>query len=261
MLFIFSILAVGGVLFFAQLPILFGFRAKSVAVAIKQAKLIELSGKTLFVSDFQLRYSDIDKRFPIDVEGVKYIVIVGDLFDSPGNFSRMGNTDEERLQKALATFVPENFSGDIYFVWGHTHDPFLEKSVYQVGNKILHFLGEYGSFNIQGIPVLIFHGHQLHGGLVGGGVSWLLQRFGYSLVLERLGRKKFEISNDTWIINAHSHVPAIDQRAKIANTGSFVGAPFNFFFRLPIGTGVVFDTGDVQLLKFQGVNREKFYGI
>ena len=88
-----------------------------------------------------------------------------------------------------------------------------------------------------------------------------MQRFGYSLVLERLGRKKFEISNDTWIINAHSHVPAIDQRAKIANTGSFVGAPFNFFLHLPIGTGVVFDSGDVQLLKFQGVNREKFYGI
>ena len=249
------------VLFFSQLPIVFGRKAKSITHAIKQLKLIELSGKTLFVSDFQLRSSDIDKRFLVDTEGVEYIVIVGDLFDSPENFSQMGNTDEKRLQKALATFVPENFSGDIYFIWGDTHDPVLKKSLYQLGNRTLHVLGEYGSFTIQGTSVIAFHGHQLHGGVVGGGVSWLLKLFGYSLALERLGRKKFEIPQDIWVINAHSHVPAIDRKAKIANTGSFVGAPFNFFFRLPIGTGILFDGDDVQLLKFQGVNREKFYGI
>lgn len=173
----------------------------------------------------------------------------------------MGDTDEERLQKALATFVPENFSGDIYFIWGRSHDPVLEKSVYRVGKSTLRFLGEYGSFNIQGTPVLAFHGHQLYGGLVGGGISWLSKLLGYSLVLERLGRKKFKIPNETWIINAHSHVPAIHKKAKIANTGSFVGAPFNFFFRLSVGTGVVFDQGDVELVEFKGVDRGKFYGI
>ena len=95
------------------------------------------------------------------------------------------------------------------------------------------FLGEYGKFLVDGKQhIVAFHGGQLHEGIIGGGIAWLAKKVGQEVPLEKLGKKRFDIPADTWVVNGHSHVPGIDQKAKVANTGSFVVAPFNKFIFL-----------------------------
>lgn len=233
-----------------EFPIVSGWGIQKVRNEIKKLKPIELSGKTLFVSDFQLRDSDIDKKFNINMERVEHIVIVGDFFHSPEHFAKFGSTDEERIMRGLATFLAQDFSGDIYWIWGKTHDPILPQRDFSVGGIKLHYLHEYGSFLIKGAPVVVLHGHQLYGGIFGGGISWLGQRLDYPLAIERLARKRFGIDENTWFITGHSHVPAIDHRTKTANTGSFAGVPLNFFFRIHVETGIVFEDDTVRLVEF-----------
>ena len=241
-----------GVLIVTQLPVVTGINAGEVAHAVEQLEPVELSGKTLFISDLHLRYGPIKEQFNLDFSSVQNVVIVGDFFDSPRDFARFGKTQEESLRKVLADLVPSGFSGKIFFIQGESHDPTLA-NISRLSFEHFDFInaGKYGKFDVNGVPVVAFHGNELYGGIAGGGISWLAQKFGYPLALERLGRKRFRIDEHTWIVAGHSHVPAINQESKIANTGSFAGVPFNFFFRIHAGTGILFDEGKVQLIQFE----------
>jgi hypothetical protein len=100
----------------------------------------------------------------------------------------------------------------------------------------------------------------MHGGFIGGGVAWLADKVGQPVVLERLGKHRFGISSGTWVVNGHSHVPGIDHEAKVANSGSFVGAPFNkFIFRIHVGSGIVFDGNTIELQKYEGLAIKNLY--
>lgn len=231
-------------------PVVNGFGIKKTADELRRVEQIELSGKTLFVSDFQLKGTRAGEKFEVDTSGVAHVVIVGDFFFSPRSFLRLGATDEERLQDALETFIPPAFEGDVYFVRGRTHDPVLSEPRYDLGGIRFHNLGEYGRFLIDGVPVLAMHGHQLYQGTLGGGLSWLSKTLGYPVPFERLGRKRLGIAEDTWFVVGHSHVPAILHQKKIANTGSFAGVPFNSFFQIHKGTGILLHNKEVNLIEF-----------
>jgi predicted phosphodiesterase len=257
-------LAVATVILFWGVPVITGRGAEQVKEALQRTKTIELFGKTLFISDLHLTAEPaLDKQFNLDFSDVQNVIIVGDFFNHPKDFAAFGNTEEESLRSVLGEIVPEGFSGTIFFLASfHSHDPRLEEvTQLQFENFEFIYLGEYGKFSINGKQkVIAFHGGQLHEGIVGGGVAWLAKKFGQEVPLEKLGKKYFGIDKHTWVINGHSHVPGIDQSAKAANTGSFVGAPFNkFIFRLHIGTGILFDGDRVELQEYEDVNLKKLY--
>ena len=262
MKFFLFLLCIGGILFtLTQLPVITGGGIKEVKNALAQTETIELSGKTLFISDLHLGAQPaLEEQFNLDFSNVQNVVIVGDFFNTKEDFWSFGKTEEEVFRTVLEGIVPANFTGKIFYIHG-THDPQnLETSKLAFEHFEFFTIGEYGKFQVNGIPVVAYHGHQLHGGVVGGGISWLASKIGQEVVLEKLGKKRFDIPADTWVVNGHSHVPGIDQASKVANTGSFVGAPLNkFIFRLHIGTGILFDSGKVELLEYEGLNLKQLY--
>ena len=242
------LLAFAGVYFLWNFPVF--ITDKGAKEQLEKQEVIELSGKTLFISDFHLKKWHVGGSFDLDVSGVKQVMIVGDFFDSKGDFRAYGVTDAERIERGLRTFLPADFTGDGYFVWGYGHDPVLPESEYSLRKLQFYYLGEFGKFDIDGVSVVMLHGQHLHRGFLGGGFSWLVQKLNYPLLLERVGRNRFELDEDTWLIAAHSHVPALHAESKTANTGSFAGVPFNSFFKIPVGTGIIVEDGEVRLVKF-----------
>lgn len=247
-----------------ELPVVTGRGVGKVKKALEKTNWIELSGKTLFISDLHLTAQpSLNKQFNLDFSDVQNVVIVGDFFDQPEDFESFGNSEEERMKTVLKEIVPQGFSGKIFFISSpHSHDPHLKEiSQFKIGDYEFIYLGEYGKFRVDGKhEVIAFHGGQLHGGIIGGGITWFAEKFGLVLPLEKLGKKRFGIHKNVWLIAGHSQVPGIDQVAKVANTGSFVGAPFNkLIFHIHIGTGVLFDGDHVELQKYEGLNIKKLY--
>ncbi len=250
---------------FIDLPVVTGKNIKEVKEAIVNTKSIELLGKTLFISDLHLTAKPaLNEQFNLDFSDVQNVVIVGDFFNTKEDFWSFGPSaggEEESFRAVMEGIVPANFSGKIFYIHATNHDPQnLETSKLAFENFEFFHVGEYGKFSVNGIPVVAYHGHQLHGGMSGGGIAWLASKVGLEVPLEKLGKKRFDIPEDTWVVNGHSHFPGIDQTAKVANTGSFVGAPFNkFIFRIHIGTGILFDGEKVELLEYEGLNIKKLY--
>ncbi|HZX50326.1 MAG TPA: hypothetical protein VFE94_04275 [Candidatus Paceibacterota bacterium] len=247
-----------------NLPIVTGRGVKAVKEALANTQPIELSGKTLFISDLHLTAEpSLEQQFNLDFSNVQNVVIVGDFFNQAEDFESFGATEEESMRAVLERIAPQAFSGTIFFIAsGHSHDPRLQEiSRLRFENFEFIYLGEYGKFILGGEQeVVAMHGGQLHEGIIGGGVTWLAGKFGLVLPLEKLGKNRFGIDKNTWLVAGHSHVPGIDQAAKVANTGSFVGAPFNkFIFRIHIGTGVLFDGGAVELQEYEGLNLKELY--
>ena len=263
MRFFLFLLAIGiGIFVLIELPVATGKGIEEVKKLLEQTQTIELSGKTLFVSDLHLGAKPaLPEQFNLDFSDVQNVVIVGDFFDTKEDFWSFGKTEKESFRAVLAGIVPADFSGKIFYIHSTTHDPQnLETTKLAFDTFEFLHIGEYGKFNIDGTNVVAYHGHQLHGGVIGGGISWLAEKFGQDLVLEKLGKKRFDIPADTWVVAGHSHVPGIDQEAKVANTGSFVGAPLNtFIFRIHIGTGILFDGSRVELQEYEGLNIKKLY--
>lgn len=265
MKFFLLLLVIGiGIFVLIELPVVTGKGIEEVQKAIVDTKTIELSGKTLFISDLHLTAKPaLKEQFNLDFSDLENVVIVGDFFDTKEDFWSFGppaGGEEESFRTALDGIVPANFTGKIFYIQG-THDPQnLETTKLTFEHFEFFYIGEYGKFSVNGIPVVAYHGHQLHGGVVGGGIAWLAKKIGQEVVLEKLGKKRFDIPADTWVVAGHSHVPGIDQASKVANTGSFVGAPLNtFIFRIHVGTGVLFDADKVELLEYEGLNIKKLY--
>lgn len=252
-----------GFILWSEAPIVFGRGSREAARKIENTEAINLQGKTLFISDLHLQ--DPEQKIKVDLEGVKNLVIVGDFFNSPGQFLNFGADDKERIKNGLATFLPEDFSGDeksfssstslrsvgnVYFIVGtESHDPRLSISFLDFGNTKFYYLGELGKFKVDGVPVVAFHGQYLHDGFVGAVAAGIGQKLNYPLALERLSRRFFKIDKETWIITGHSHIPALHQESKTANTGSFAGLPFNSILKFDVGTGILFEGGAVSQTK------------
>lgn len=256
------IFVIGVSVLLIETPVLTGRGTIQVRDALRQTEQIELSGNTLFISDLHLTAQPaLEQQFNLDFSDAQNVVIVGDFFHTENDFWSFGGTEEEVFRNVLTEIVPERFAGRIYYIGSTTHDPQnLQTRQISFENFEFFYLGEYGKFRVNGMPMVAYHGQQLHGGFVGGGVSWLLGKIGFPAFLEKLGKDRFGIGENVWVINGHSHVPAIDHQAKVANTGSFVGAPFNkFIWRLHIGTGVLFDDDNVVLQEYEGLNIKQLY--
>lgn len=124
---------------------------------LKNLQPIYLSGKTLFISDLHLRKLPDS---PIKVDNLDNLIIVGDFFYSPDYLLRFDNNEKEVLEKVLEKITPSS-SLTVYFIYGAWHDPWLAEGEYRFKNIKFYFLGEYGSFIVNGIPVFAMHGHQI----------------------------------------------------------------------------------------------------
>ncbi|MDP2641314.1 MAG: hypothetical protein Q8P39_02115 [Candidatus Yanofskybacteria bacterium] len=233
-----------------QYPLAFGRGVEEAKTRIEQAEEVFIPGSALFISDLHLKA--LQKReISLDAMGAETIVILGDFFDSEWDFRGFGDTNEERVWNGLKEFLPEGYQGRVYFISAHTHDPDLEQFSFEREGISFIYGGKMGKFTVAGTPVIGFHGNELAQGWAGGGIAWSSRQIGIPLPLERLAKKALGIDEDTWLIAGHSHVPAFHEGSRTANTGSFAGVPFNVFFQIHVGTGILVDAQGAQMVLFQ----------
>ncbi len=116
MRFFLVILFIGGILFaLTQLPVITGSGIKEAKNALEQIETIELSGKTLFISDVHLTAKPaLKEQFNLDFSNVQNVVIVGDFFNTKEDFWSFGKIEEEVFRTVLNSIVPVNLSGKIF---------------------------------------------------------------------------------------------------------------------------------------------------
>ncbi|MBM3940902.1 MAG: hypothetical protein FJ318_08485 [SAR202 cluster bacterium] len=232
-------------------PALLTMDARAVAQRFEALEPIDLNGPTLFLSDFHL--TDPDTRIRIPLDGIEHIVIVGDFFQSPGDFRKFGATDRARIEGGLGAFLPDDFTDTVHFISARAHDPRLPPMEFQHGGLLVAHVGKEAKFTIGEHVVVATHGEDFFRGVPGGLVSRMPQAVGLPLPLERIARARMGLSGDTWLVTAHSHVPALHEASRTANTGSFAGVTFNGIFRVRVGTGIRFDLDGVELQAYEGI--------
>ena len=218
---------------------------------------VHLSGKTVFISDMHLTRNHLKEKgnFPVNLpDDTKNLVIAGDLFDSPEFFNELGG-DENDVSKPFCTALKfiNNSPGNIYFTVGTpVHDPgFLADSRFSnyeinCNQTTIHIAGRAAIFEIDGLNVAAHHGDYIASGVFDCMTSYFSKKLGKPLILERLWKSSINLDNNYWLITAHSHIPAIDYKHKIANPGAWNPVPV---IGGDLKNAVVVENGSVLLVK------------
>ena len=223
-------------------------------------RVVKLSGKTVFISDLHINSRHLSQYGAISVnlqEDTKTLIMVGDTFHKEDVFNLMndnpGSLPGTSFCKAL-TFI-SNVPKDVYFLYGEGHDPdFLSTSDFKNYFMLcddqtrIHLIGEEAVFEVDGVKIIAHHGHWIAGGVADCVVSYFAKQLGQPLVLERLWKKEMGVSDDYWLITGHSHVPAIDYKDKIANSGGWIEIPI---IGGDLGNVIIIENGTVRLQKLE----------
>ncbi len=202
-------------------------------IPVKEAKQLELTGPTLFISDLHLRNGVFkfaeDLRAFVQEEGISNLVIVGDLFQSPEDFEAAA----EHGISTLTVLGLDGFAGKAFWILGSPgHDP--EETDAMDAYSGLVVLGSSAWIRLGNVKVLGYHGHDLS--VVGAfGHGW--SRFLDHLGLERLWKRFARVDESSWVVFGHTHVPGVDGKHLVANCGGWQRIPF---LVQPAGTGILF---------------------
>lgn len=216
---------------------------------MRTATRLKLDGSALFVSDLHLRadwpfaYSaalhELLKR-----RSVSNLIVVGDLFDSPGDARKI-------LSKATAPPIGDILGFDdlpvkAFFVDGSPpHDPSPEERSIFDGSPLVA-VGRCAILSFNGMQAVVYHGHDLSlKGAVGHG--W--DRFISKLSLERAWKHQAGVPDQDWVIFGHTHIPGIDTKHRVANCGGWQSKGFLVH---PACTGIYFssESGSLEMVKF-----------
>lgn len=213
-------------------------------------ELVELEGPTLFIGDLHLTQGeDSSSRFMglaqfVSNQGVKNLVFVGDLFDSPDDAQEiLGSSSSEGAVHIILRLLGLNGStAKLYFVKGSsTHDPKEFDMNLQREELLFKTVGKCARFSNSGVTVLVIHGDDVFGGLHGLIFSYLTGR----PYLEAWWKDVMKLDDEEWVIMAHSHTPGIDYSNRVANTGGWTDL---LGFGPPRGRGILLADGEVSLL-------------
>ncbi len=177
---------------------------------------IKINGDVLFISDLHIKDNFLGLGSFLEKNKIKNIVIVGDLFDSPKYYKKLGKNDVERVHK-IPKILGLDSNIKIYFLRGtNLHDPVIKE-------KTENFipLGKIAEFDINGLKVVATHGDDLSDGILAFIISKIIKK----PILERAWKKFAKIDDNTWVIFGHSHVAKIDKKYKVASCGGFKKLP------------------------------------
>jgi len=183
-----------------------------------------LDGKSLFIADIHFTGDPMDLGTYLVSEAIDYLIIIGDLYDSPNIYQDFG------IQNTLRLLNLDTYSGQIYFTWGPPHDPLVN-----ITAANFQTLGHFGLFVTTHYRILAHHG--VHRSRFGS-VAFLINYFISYPLLEQLWRKRAGIPEDIWIFTGHSHITKLYPDLKIANCGGFKKIPL---FHLRLGEGILVD--------------------
>jgi hypothetical protein len=212
---------------------------------------IGLVGPTLFVGDLHLTAGEDSgvrlfalSHFVADGD-VENLVIVGDLFDSPGDVDRIlvSSGGDEAARAIMDRLGLQGRAVRVFYLKGSpSHDPQDLEIDYEGGVFLFRTVGRCASFSGEGVKMLVVHGDDVFGGLHGLIFSYLAGR----PYLEAWWKDLMGVDSGGWVLMAHSHVPGIDYSRRVANTGGWTDV---LGFGPPRGTGILVADGDVELVR------------
>lgn len=193
---------------------------------ILYARRFTIGGNTLFISDLHLKSDQPFKyakelRSFIEANRVPNLVINGDLFDSPVDAGRvLGNPSATGglLEKLGLNGLPLRLS---WVLGSPAHDLSTPPNVSSLGG--VEILGKCAWIDFGAVQVMAYHGHDLS---LKGALGHAWNRFISKLSLERLWKKIAKVDRTLWVFFGHTHIPGIDARNRVANSGGWQAVPF-----------------------------------
>jgi len=190
----------------------------SWANPISGARAYELEPPVAFISDLHVGGGFIPElKQALKEVSPKAVVVVGDLVDEASYFHGKLNSSLEALLREARL---EGY--EVYWVTSMFHDPEVKPGTYGK----LHVVGRTGIFRVGEVTIVAHHGETACKlGPLALGASYALGKLGLKLPLEKLWRKLCRIPESWWVIFGHSHLAEIDQKWRVANTGSWRKLP------------------------------------
>jgi len=216
---------------------------------MRDLKRVTLEGTTLFISDLHLRahcrfqYSNAI-RGVIQERHVSNLIVVGDLFDSPED-GRMIAGDRSGSPIADILGIRDS-SVKAFFIEGSPPHDLSSQETAALNFAPLVQLGRCAALSFNQTTVIAYHGNDLSwkGAL---GHAW--DRFISRLSLERAWKKAAGVSESSWVIFGHTHIPGIDVTHRVANCGGWQSIGFLVH---PACTGLLLSPQDdsLEIVKF-----------
>jgi predicted phosphodiesterase len=152
---------------------------------------------------------------------VANLIIVGDLFQSPGDARRILVDSKGGSIRGILGL--NDLSVKVFFVQGSPpHDPPLEEEAMFSGVNIQP-IGNCAVLDFDGLRVVAYHGHELSWkGAIGHGWNRFISR----LSLERAWKRLAGVADSDWVIFGHTHIPGIDSEHRVANCGGWQSKGF-----------------------------------
>jgi predicted phosphodiesterase len=185
---------------------------------------LKLNGKTLFISDLHLESERVfeysrELRAFIESGQVSNLVVNGDLFNSPEDAQAvLADTGPDSVLRRLGL---EGLQVNCFWVIGSPpHDPSNLPNPNNAGG--FRVVGDCVEMDFGRTIVLVYHGHDMG---VKGFLSHAWDRFISRLSLERAWKKLAKVDKDTWVFFGHTHIPGIDPKLRVANSGGWQTVP------------------------------------
>ena len=151
--------------------------------------------------------------------GVEALVILGDLFEDMHRRVSVGE-----LRRALRWVFGGVRNLTVHYVASRSsHDPILDGDVsLEVDGVEIHVYSRPVIAVIGGVRAFLTHGDMaLRNGAHAYLVNLLAAVKGERLYLEKRLKRRLRLPREWWLVMGHTHIPGIDYRERVANTGSW----------------------------------------
>jgi len=204
-------------------------------------KQVKLRGSTLVISDLHLKSNQpfkypSDLRNFIETREVSNLIVNGDLFDSSDDARKVLGSPPETAG-VLGELGLDGLPLNLFWVIGSpAHDPSNLLSG-RSSSGAFEILGKCALIDFGHVQVMMYHGHDLS--LKGAfGHAW--NRFISKLSLDRFWKRIAKVDRTLWVFFGHTHIPGIDLRHRVANSGGWQKVPLV----KPTKTGLLISEGN-----------------
>lgn len=178
-------------------------------------------GKIVIFSDTHIKEGGLPQSLAEFIVKEKFDVIIaaGDLIEY-GHRRIKENVLKQKLVEVFDRIIRESSVKEIFYVVSmSSHDPKI--------NRVLDFMAEGKRITVvPGVLIIENSGkfYITHGDYASrnGSIARILNRI-FDLWTEKKLRSALKLPKDAWLICGHTHIPRIDTKLRIANTGSWRG--------------------------------------
>ena len=220
---------------------------------LRLAELGVSSSSALLVSDLHCseipcKHADVLARI-MKHGACDTLIVLGDLFE---RFHRRASC-KEVVVSVLRTLRPllEGARNIVYLTSWASHDPLIESPCTYDVNGLTIAVSPYPLRDeIGGVEVYLTHGDLAVGS---GALAYAINKFmcalGEDLYIEKRLKNALGLPPHVWLVMGHTHIPGIDPKARVANTGGWKEKVWGWipYWKQPSYTYIYISEGKITL--------------